>query len=106
MAVDYGKENIRANTIVVGFVNTGTPVDDGDPRPTRSYSAAFEENVLVPRLGEPADIAAGVTYGSHPMNRNSSRGSQLTIDGGALCHQPVPELDFDDMRAESGREGS
>ena len=27
-------------------------------------------------------------------------GIQLTIDGGALCHQALPELDFEGMRGE------
>ena len=27
-------------------------------------------------------------------------GTELTIDGGALCHQALPELDFEGMRAE------
>jgi hypothetical protein len=25
-------------------------------------------------------------------------GTELTIDGGALCHQALPELDFETMR--------
>ena len=56
LAVDYGKENIRANAIIVGFVNTGTPVMKAileDP----VRRAAFERNIMVPRFGEPADIA-------------------------------------------------
>jgi NAD(P)-dependent dehydrogenase (short-subunit alcohol dehydrogenase family) len=32
-------------------------------------------------------------------------GTQLTIDGGGLCHQPVPVLDFDAIRAAAGLEG-
>ena len=32
LAVDYGKENIRANTIIVGFIYTGSPVMAADPR--------------------------------------------------------------------------
>jgi hypothetical protein len=27
-------------------------------------------------------------------------GIELTIDGGALCHQALPELDFQSMRGE------
>ena len=26
-------------------------------------------------------------------------GIELTIDGGALCHQALPELDFEEMKA-------
>lgn len=95
MAVDYGKDDIRVNTIVVGFVFTGTPVMTAilaEPR----LRAAFEANVCVPRLGEPADIAAGVVYLASDEAKYVT-GTQLTIDGGALCRQPVPALDFDEL---------
>ena len=103
MAVDYGKEDIRVNTIVVGFVYTGTTMMTailGNPK----LRAAFEANVLVPRLGEPADIAAGVVYLASDESKYVT-GTQLTIDGGGLCHQPVPELDFDEIRSAAGLEG-
>ncbi len=97
MAVDYGKENIRCNAIIVGFIFTGTPemtailADD-------NLRAAFEKNVVVPYLGEPADIAAGVVYLASDESKYVT-GTQLTIDGGALCRQPLPELDFDALKA-------
>jgi NAD(P)-dependent dehydrogenase (short-subunit alcohol dehydrogenase family) len=92
LAVDYGKENIRANTIIVGFIYTGSPVmaailDD----PARR--SAFERNIMVPRFGEPADIAAGVVYLASDESGYVT-GTELTIDGGALCHQALPQLDF------------
>ena len=92
MAVDFGKENIRSNTIVVGFIDTGSPQMKAmlaDPK----LRATFERNVLTPRLGEPADIAAGVVYLASDESKYVT-GTQLTIDGGALSHQAVPELDF------------
>jgi meso-butanediol dehydrogenase/(S,S)-butanediol dehydrogenase/diacetyl reductase len=98
MAVDYGKENIRCNAIIVGFIFTGTPemtailADD-------TLRAAFEKNVAVPYLGEPADIAAGVVYLAADESKYVT-GTELTIDGGALCHQALPELDFEEMKAE------
>jgi NAD(P)-dependent dehydrogenase (short-subunit alcohol dehydrogenase family) len=100
MAVDYGKERIRVNTIIVGFIYTGTPQMAAilaDP----ARRAAFEKNVLVPYLGEPADIAAGVVYLASDEAKYVT-GSELTIDGGALVHQPLPELDFVGMRPEAG----
>jgi meso-butanediol dehydrogenase/(S,S)-butanediol dehydrogenase/diacetyl reductase len=95
MAVDYGKDDIRANAIVVGFVFTGSPTMTAilaDP----ALRAAFEKNILVPRFGEPADIAAGVVYLASDESKYVT-GTQLTIDGGVLCHQPVPELDFESL---------
>jgi meso-butanediol dehydrogenase/(S,S)-butanediol dehydrogenase/diacetyl reductase len=97
MAVDYGKEGIRANAIVVGFVFTGTPEMTAilaNPK----LRAAFEANVLVPQLGEPADIAAGVVYLASDESKYVT-GIQLVIDGGSLCHQAVPELDFHELKS-------
>lgn len=95
LAADYGKENIRANAIIVGFIYTGTPTMTAIlENPT--YRAAFEKSVMVPRLGEPADIAAGVVYLASDESKYVT-GTELTIDGGALCHQALPELDFPAM---------
>jgi NAD(P)-dependent dehydrogenase (short-subunit alcohol dehydrogenase family) len=97
MAVDYGKDDIRANAIIVGFIFTGTPQMAAIlANPT--MRAAFEKNVMVPRFGEPADIAAGVVYLASDESKYVT-GIELTIDGGALCHQALPELDFEEMRA-------
>ena len=63
------------------------------------YRAAFQKNIMVPRFGEPADIAAGVVYLAADESKYVT-GTELTIDGGALCHQALPELDFDGMRSE------
>jgi NAD(P)-dependent dehydrogenase (short-subunit alcohol dehydrogenase family) len=96
MAVDYGKDDIRVNTIVVGFVDTGTAIMTAI-RENPNLRAAFEAHVLLPRLGEPADIAAGVVYLASDESKYVT-GTQLVIDGGVLCHQPVPELDFEALR--------
>ena len=97
MALDYGKENIRVNAIVVGFIFTGSP-EMTAMLENPQIRAAFEKNVLTPQLGEPADIAAGATYLASDEAKYVT-GTQLTIDGGALCHQAVPELDFEALRA-------
>lgn len=96
MAADYGKDDIRVNAIIVGFVFTGSPQMTAilaDP----ARRAAFEKNIMVPRFGEPADIAAGVVYLTSDESKYVT-GTELTIDGGALCHQPLPELDFAAMQ--------
>ena len=92
LAVDFGREDIRANTIIVGFIDTGTEtlrriLADPDLR------AAFAKNIMVPRFGEPADVAAGVVYLASDESKYVT-GIELTIDGGALCHQALPELDL------------
>lgn len=100
LAVNYGKEDIRANTIIVGFIYTGSAVMKAIlDHPGRR--AAFEKNIMVPRFGEPADIAAGVVYLASDESKYVT-GSELTIDGGALCHQALPELDFDQVEGTGG----
>ena len=95
LAVDYGKDDIRANAIIVGLIVTGGATVAAmleNPQ----YREAFSKNVMVPRFGEPADIAAGVVYLASDEAKYVT-GTQLTIDGGALCHQALPELDFEQM---------
>jgi len=97
LAVDYAKDDIRVNTIIVGFIFTGSPEMTAilsDP----ARRAAFEKNIPLPRLGEPADIAAGVVYLASDQAKYVT-GIELTIDGGALCHQPLPEIDYAQIRA-------
>ncbi len=96
LAADYGKERIRANTIIVGFIFTGTPQMTAilaDP----VLRTAIERNVIVPYLGEPADIAAGVVYLASDESKYVT-GTQLTIDGGALARQPLPEFDYENLQ--------
>lgn len=92
MALDYGKENIRVNAITVGFIVNGSEVMNKMLADDRIRSA-FERNVATPRLGVPDDIAAGATYLASD-EAGYVTGTHLTIDGGALCSQAVPELDF------------
>ena len=44
MAVDYGKDDIRANAIIVGFIFTGTDAMTAILE-NPSYRAAFEKNI-------------------------------------------------------------
>ncbi len=92
---DFGKDDIRTNAIIVGFIFTGSEAMSAildNPQ----YRAAFEKNIMVPRFGEPADIAAGVVYLASDESKYVT-GIELTIDG-VLCHQALPELDFEGMR--------
>jgi NAD(P)-dependent dehydrogenase (short-subunit alcohol dehydrogenase family) len=92
MAFDYGKDGIRVNTIVVGFTNTGS---DNFKRmlAVDEIRTSFEKLVLTPYLGESSDISYGAIYLASDESKYVT-GTMLTIDGGALCHQAQPELDF------------
>jgi NAD(P)-dependent dehydrogenase (short-subunit alcohol dehydrogenase family) len=54
----------------------------------------------VPRLGEPSDIAYRVVYLAADESKYVT-GTELTIDGGALCRQTLPEIDYGAMQSES-----
>lgn len=97
MAFDYGKSGIRVNTIVVGFTNTNS---DSFKRMLADpvIKDAFEKLVLTPYLGEAPDIANGAIYLASDESKYVT-GTMLTIDGGALCHQAQPQLDFQALRA-------
>jgi meso-butanediol dehydrogenase / (S,S)-butanediol dehydrogenase / diacetyl reductase len=97
MAFDYGKDGIRVNTIVVGFTNTNSDNFKkmlADPE----IRGAFEKLVLTPYIGESSDIANGAIYLASDESKYVT-GTMLTIDGGALCHQAQPQLDFASLRS-------
>jgi meso-butanediol dehydrogenase/(S,S)-butanediol dehydrogenase/diacetyl reductase len=96
MAFDYGKEKIRTNTIVVGFVYNGS---DSMRRMMAhpEIGPSLEKLVLTPYLGETSDIANGAIYLASDEAKYVT-GAMLVIDGGATCHQAQPQMDFAALR--------
>ena len=87
MAVDYGAENIRSNAIIVGFINTGGEMMR-KLLADEQYMQVIRGMVVLPQLGEPADIAAAAVYLASDESKYVT-GTLLTVDGGATSHQPV-----------------
>jgi NAD(P)-dependent dehydrogenase (short-subunit alcohol dehydrogenase family) len=87
MAVDYGPEGIRSNAIIVGFINTQGEVMK-KLLADEEYMHAIHSMVVLPYLGDPADVAAAAVYLASDESKYVT-GSQLTVDGGATCQQPV-----------------
>ncbi|MBL7491722.1 SDR family oxidoreductase [Frankia sp. AgB1.9] len=87
LAADYGADDIRANAIIVGFIYTG---EEGmrnllaDPE----YMQVIRGMLVLPRLGEPADIAAAAVYLASDESKYVT-GTQITVDGGATGFQPT-----------------
>ena len=79
LAADYGAEDIRTNTIIVGFIYTGTEIMDAI-------------------LADERNVAAGVVYLASDEAKYVT-GIELTIDGGALCRQALPEFHYEEVVA-------
>jgi NAD(P)-dependent dehydrogenase (short-subunit alcohol dehydrogenase family) len=83
IATQYGSQGIRCNAIAPGLIKTEN-MAAAMPEPLQQV---FRENKLVPRLGEPNDIAEMVAF------LGSDRSSWITgqiypVDGGFLAKAP------------------
>jgi meso-butanediol dehydrogenase / (S,S)-butanediol dehydrogenase / diacetyl reductase len=87
--VDYGADNIRCNGIIVGFINTGGPAISKMVSNER-FISGIRQQILVPRLGEPRDIANGVVYLASDESSYVT-GALLPIDGGYSSHISIPD---------------
>ncbi|MEX5637188.1 SDR family NAD(P)-dependent oxidoreductase [Parafrankia sp. FMc2] len=87
LAVDYGMDNIRANAIIVGFINSGGETMQ-KLLANEEYMRVIRGMLVLPQIGEPADIAAAAVYLGSDESKYVT-GTLLTVDGGATNHQPV-----------------
>ena len=81
VATQYGRQGVRANTIVPGLILT-EPVKAQIPP---DMLGAYPRSVLTPYVGEPDDIARLVCFLVSPESRYIT-GQSLTIDGGMSVH--------------------
>jgi NAD(P)-dependent dehydrogenase (short-subunit alcohol dehydrogenase family) len=81
-ATMYGKRGIRCNAVVPGVVISAQNRGALSARQLRIW----EQNCLVPYLGEPADIAAVVAFLASDDSRYIT-GQAISVDGGSLAHQ-------------------
>ena len=95
MALDGAAAGIRANCVCPGYI--GTPMLEGYFQDQEDPGAARQGAVNVTplgRLGEPADIAAGVLYLASEDARWVT-GSALIVDGGFLAGLYMAEATVD-----------
>jgi NAD(P)-dependent dehydrogenase (short-subunit alcohol dehydrogenase family) len=83
VATIHGHEGIRANTILTGLVGTAL-MKQVVPEELKAQVVA---ECLVPRLGEPEDIANLVVFLSSPRSSYIT-GQLIACDGGILAHMP------------------
>lgn len=77
-AVDFAKQNIRANSIHPGYIETPMTVDLFKNDQMRQW---FNSETPLPRLGKPEDIAYGVLFLASDES-SFITGVELPIDGG------------------------
>lgn len=79
LAIDFGKQGIRANCIAPGTIATAANAErQGDP----AWSGFILEHTLLTRIGRPEDIAYAVLYLASDESAYVT-GTTLTVDGGA-----------------------
>jgi NAD(P)-dependent dehydrogenase (short-subunit alcohol dehydrogenase family) len=86
VAVDYARDKIRANTIIVGFV-VSNPLAEKFAA-DEAMSAAMRQTHIT-RFGVPADIAAAAVFLGSSESAFMS-GSDMYADGGCSIKQALP----------------
>lgn len=85
-ALHYAKDNIRVNSVHPGFI--WTPLVEKMGKESDEGLDKFRENLdslhPIGHLGEPDDIAYGITYLASDESKFVT-GSELVIDGGYTC---------------------
>jgi glucose 1-dehydrogenase/3-oxoacyl-[acyl-carrier protein] reductase len=82
LAVEMAAQGVRVNAVAPGPVQTGF-IPGTDPQRMQIPDTA-RQRLLIPRLGQPADIAAAVSF---LLSDDASfiTGTQLVVDGGWLA---------------------
>jgi NAD(P)-dependent dehydrogenase (short-subunit alcohol dehydrogenase family) len=84
VAAQYGKQRIRCNAIAPGLIKSDGVVAGMGPE----RIAEIEEHCLVPRTGEPEDIAEMVVYLASDA-ASFVTAQVIAVDGGIASHVPT-----------------
>jgi NAD(P)-dependent dehydrogenase (short-subunit alcohol dehydrogenase family) len=82
VATQYGRHNIRCNSIAPGVVLTAA-LEKAVP----GLKEIIRRHILTPEFGTPEDIAALVAFLACDESRYIT-GENISISGGGLSHQP------------------
>ena len=80
VALDYGKHNIRVNSVHPGVIETPMIAEFTEDQTSREYTLA---TIPLNKLGKPSDIAYAVLYLASDESQFVT-GIELVVDGGAL----------------------
>ncbi|MGB8389894.1 SDR family NAD(P)-dependent oxidoreductase [Mycobacterium sp.] len=84
VAAAYGKHSIRCNAVSPGLITSETML----ATMPEQLQKIFIDNCLIPRLGDPADVAEAVAFLASPRSSYIT-GQVLQVDGGVLAHLPT-----------------
>jgi meso-butanediol dehydrogenase/(S,S)-butanediol dehydrogenase/diacetyl reductase len=88
LALEFGPENIRANAVSPGAIDTPlTTLTTGDP----TARAAFESAIPLHRYGRPEEIAAAVAFLAAD-EASFVNGANLLVDGGVTAGTGHPDV--------------
>lgn len=96
IATQYGKQNVRSNCMVIGFVLTQMAIES-TPDVIKDILLSHH---LTPTLGLPEDIGNLVAFLASDESRFIT-GAAIPIDGGVTAHQPS-YADFQKLFAQMG----
>ena len=96
IATQYGKQNVRSNCMVIGFVLTPMAIES-TPDVVKDILLTHH---LTPRLGKPEDIGNLVAFLASDESAFIT-GATIPIDGGATSHQ-ASYADFQKLFAQMG----
>ncbi|MFA7554970.1 MAG: SDR family oxidoreductase [Spongiibacteraceae bacterium] len=96
IATQYGKQNVRSNCMVIGFVLTPL-AQESTPDVVKEILLSHH---LTPELGQPEDIANLVAFLAGDESKFIT-GAAIPIDGGVTAHQPS-YADFKKLFAQMG----
>ncbi|WP_422342788.1 SDR family NAD(P)-dependent oxidoreductase [Parasphingorhabdus sp.] len=82
IATQYGKQNIRSNTVAPGVIMT-----EALRATTGDLPEIIKRHILTPEFGEPADVGALVAFLAADESKYIT-GETISISGGGLVHQP------------------
>ena len=96
LAVELGPAGIRCNAVAPGWIDTELNRGYVDKHPNREQAVA-DLTTLHPvgRIGEPADVAATVSWLANP-DAGFVTGQVVTVDGGRMSRLPIPASLSDD----------
>lgn len=80
VATQFGKQNVRCNAVATGLIRApGVDATEAD--------AIVQQSVLIPRVGEPRDVAQAVLFLASDESAFIT-GTILRVDGGQMSHLP------------------